>query len=275
MQDLRFGIPIAGKGRSARLQTLHAGVVLAIAVAIQQPALDNRAAATFVRELQRHIARDDRPAVSALVQYPLTVFAGGIRIPIGDAAALLQNYDLVFSPALKALIAQAALPAGGRSASGASVIVTDNLVTIGVDAVHIRPVGGGLKITRISVPLASSSTATVPDVRRAVAHNPRRLALSVGQIQRAGALGEGERDAYLLSAMKNQLLEVRINRVSGRDIVARITSIKSGAPIDSRAQAGVRTWIGRIPEDGDYRIEVVRLAAGAARLSYIIVISMR
>jgi hypothetical protein len=58
----------------------------------------------FLRDLQRAVARDDRAAVSALVQYPLTVFAGGIRIPIVDAEALRQNYDVVFSPALKTLI---------------------------------------------------------------------------------------------------------------------------------------------------------------------------
>ena len=90
------------------------------------------------------------------------------------------------------------------------------------------------------------------------------------------SLARGERDAYLLSATKNQLLEVRINGVSGRDVVARITGIKSSAPIDARARDGVRTWIGRIPEDGDYRIDVVRLANdGASELSYLMVVSLR
>jgi hypothetical protein len=81
---------------------------------------------------------------------------------------------------------------------------------------------------------------------------------------------------YLLSAMKNQLLEVRINGVSGRDIVARISSVSNRQPLDSRAHDGVRTWIGRLPQDGDYRIDVVRLAtAGDSLLPYVMVVSVQ
>ena len=245
-------------------------------MAVQKPLVDDRLAAMFLRELQRDVARDDRAAVSALIQYPLIVFAGGVRIPITDAAALVQNYDVVFSPALKTLISRAATPARGRSVPSATVIVTADVITIGVDAVRIEPVGGELKITRITVPLAGSSVGSAAGVSRGGGRDPQRLVLSVGQIQRAGALARGERDAYLLSATKNQLLDVRINGVSGRDIVARIISMTNGAPIDSRARDGVRIWTGRIPEDGDYRIDVVRLAPdGASRLPYVIVVNMR
>ena len=249
---------------------------IAVTVAVQTAAVDDRTAAMFLRELQRGVARDDRAAVSALIQYPLIVSAGGVRIPMIDAAALTQSYDVVFTPALKTLIAQAAMPARGRSAPPAPVVVTPGLITIGSDAVRIEPVGGGLKITRITVPLAASSAGSDADVSRGTAREPQRLVLDVGQITRAGALAPGTRDAYLLSAKKNRLLEVRINGVSERDIVARIVSVKNRAPIDSRAQDGVRTWIGRLPEDGDYRIDVVRLAPGGApRLPYVIVFSMR
>jgi hypothetical protein len=249
---------------------------IAVTVAVQAPTVDDRSAAIFLRALQREVARDDRAAVSALIRYPLIVFAGGVRIPITDAAALLQNYDVVFSPALKTLISQAAMPAGGRSVAAGSVAVTGGIITIGLDAVRIEPVGGGLKITRIAVPLAAPPAGTDAGARPGTGREPQRLVLDVGQLRRAGALASGERDAYLLSAKKNRLLEVRINGVSGRDIVARIVSMKSRAPVDSRAHDGVRTWVGRLPEDGDYRIDVVRLAAGGApRLPYVVVFSMR
>jgi hypothetical protein len=42
--------------------------------------IDGRSVSAFLRELQRDIARDDRPAVSQRVHYPLTVFAGRVRI---------------------------------------------------------------------------------------------------------------------------------------------------------------------------------------------------
>ena len=256
----------------------HAGLLAALAVtaAGQGAILDPRSVATFVRELQQAVARDDRGVVSALVRYPLTVFAGGVRIPISDAASLRQNYDVVFSPALKALIAQAAVSGRASSGSIASVNIAADFATIGNEAVRIERAGEGLKITRITLPLAAPAPKGEARGGRQGGRQQERLSVDVGRIQRAGALGPGERDVYLLTALKNRLLEVRITGVSGRDIVARISSVKSRAPLDARAQDGVRTWIGRIPEDGDYRLEVVRLAAGGApRLDYLMTVSVR
>jgi hypothetical protein len=127
----------------------------------------------------------------------------------------------------------------------------------------------------MTVPLGAASPPPPAAAPRRGARQPQRLFLDVGRIQRAGTLAGGERDTYVLSARKNQLLELRVTGVSGRDIVVRIASARSGAPIDERARDGVRTWIGRLPEDGDYRIEVVRLAPGAIELPYVFVISMR
>jgi hypothetical protein len=261
-----------------KIQHQHVGFFAAVAVtmAVQATVPDERLAAVFVHELQRALARDDRAAVSALIQYPLTVFAGGLRIPVSNAAALLQSYDVIFTPALKAMIARAAIPARGRPAPDTAIVVSADLVSIAGDAVRIAPVGIGLKITRITVPLAPSATESGAAAKRGGRQEPQRLALGIGRIQRAGALARGERHAYLLSAMKNRLLEVRINGVSGRDIVARISRVTSREPLDSRAHDGVRTWIGRVPEDGDYRIDVVRLAtAGDSPLPYVMSVSMR
>jgi hypothetical protein len=256
-------------------------VAVTLAIGSQTTTLDEPTARQFVRDLQREVARDDRAAVSARIRYPLTVFAGGVRIPIADAAALQQTYELIFSPALKALIADAALPPRGRSSSRNELLVSADAATIGVDSVRIEPVGGALKITRISAPTAATTSAA-PPVEHAARANPKpggraqRLALSVGQVQRAGALAPGATDLYVVSAIKNQLLDVRITGVSGRDIVARIVSAKSRNPIDARARDGVRTWIGRVPENDDYRIEVVRLATGGApRLDYILTVNIR
>ena len=233
-----------------------AGLVVAAGVTAPQSVADERAAAAFLREVQRDVARDDRRALSALVQYPLTVFAGAVKIPIRDADALLQNYDGVFTPAMKTAIAHATS-------------------AIDLNVLRIEPVGGVLKITRMTVPLGAASPGPPASAGRPAAREPQRLFLDVGRIQRAGTLARGERDTYVLSARKNQLLELRVTGVSGRDIVVRIASARSGAPVDVRARDGVRTWIGRLPDDGDYRIDVVRLAAGATELPYVFVISMR
>jgi hypothetical protein len=157
------------------------------------------------------------------------------------------------------------------------VTIAGDKVVVGDDLMWIQQVGGAFKITRVSPPSAAPSAAApgTPS-SSAASRGPRRLALQVGQVQLSGALAQGARDAYVVSASKNQLLEVRINGVSGRDIVARIVNAKSRAPLDARAGDGVRTWSGRVPDEADYRIDVVRLATGGVpRLPYVIVISMR
>lgn len=247
------------------------------AAAIQTP-LDDRSVADFLDELQRAVGRDDRAAVSALIQYPITVWAAGVRIPIHDSAGLAQSYDAVFSPALKLVIARAVVPRRGRSSARASVEILADGITIGGDAVRIEPVGGRLRITGIRVPLAAPSTDTSASGARGGGSSPvpRRISLGFGRIEHSGILRRGQTEGYLLWAKRNQVLDVRIDGVKGRDIVIRIASLKTGAAIDTKAQGGVRTWVGRIPEDGDYRIDVVRLAAGGdARLPYVLVLSLR
>jgi hypothetical protein len=242
-----------------------------------QEALDERAVAPFLRQLQRAVARDDRQAVAAQVQYPLMVTAGAVRIPIADAAALVAAYDVVFSPALRAMLAQASLQAGERTPPACPVEIAGDTVTIGDDLIRIQRVDGRLKVTRMklpSVPLAGPSPA--PSRPTGAGRGPRRLNLQVGEARLSGALAPRGRDVYLLSATRNQLLEVRIDRVSGRSIVARIVNAKSREPIDARARDGARSWTGRVPADGDYRIDVVRAgSSGEPYLPYVIVVAMR
>jgi hypothetical protein len=249
-----------------------AGEVFAILLAtlLAQPAtLDAAAAKLFLRDLQREVARDDRPAVAARIRYPTTVFAGGVRIPIVDAATLIQSYEVVFSPALKDVIAQGA------------IVVSAQVAQIGGEALRLEPVGAALKITRITVPVGNAS----PTSRTVAPRSPgtsgtsgstQRLGLAVGRMQRTGTLATiGARNSYVFTATKNQLIEIRINGVSGRDVVAHVIRSRTSTPVDSRARRGVRTWIGRLPAEGEYRIEVVRLAPGATAMPYVMVVSLQ
>jgi hypothetical protein len=70
-------------------------------------------------------------------------------------------------------------------AADASVVVTADLVTVGIDAVRIEPVGSGLRITRITVPLAASSPESGAVAKRGGSHEPQRLTIGVGRSQRA------------------------------------------------------------------------------------------
>jgi hypothetical protein len=237
--------------------------------------VDERSAAAFVRALREAVARNDRAAVAAMIRYPLTVFAGGVRIPVSDASDLVHSYEAVFSPALKLVIAEATRPGRGREAGAGTIVVETDRVVIAGDALEIQPVGGRLLITGIHAPLAASSSRTGgghgPGARQ-----PRRISIGFGRIEHPGTLGPGERDAYLLSARKNQMLDLRVTGVSGRDVVLEIVNARTRAPIDSKARGGVRTWVGRVPEDADYRIGVVRLASrGPANLPYTLLVSLR
>jgi hypothetical protein len=79
-----------------------------------------------------------------------------------------------------------------------------------------------------------------------------------------------------VKASRNALLEVRVDRVQGRDIVARVFDAITKAPIDARGGEGTRVWSGRLPASGDYVIDVVRAAARRdAVLTYWLTVSLR
>jgi hypothetical protein len=238
-------------------------MVTAIALVLAgQAALDRQEVAGFVDTLRAAIAKGDRAAVAARVRYPITVFASGIRIPVRDAATLVQSYDVVFAPALKAAIAQATPVIGSEAA------------TVG-SAIEIRRVAGELKITRIEVPMAAAASAPAAASKGSAPREPDRLGITVGRAQRAGALSARGRDPYVIFAEKNRVLDVRVDGVRGQDIVLQIVNATSGAPIDSRIGSGVRTWAGRAPAEGDYRIEVLRRAPGSDRMPYTLTVELR
>ncbi len=253
-------------------------LAVSLLAVVSQAQVDERSAAAFVRTLQQAVARNDRAAVAAMIRYPLTVFAGGVRIPITDASDLVHSYDAVFSPALKLVIADATMRGRGGAAAAPPIDVDADRVTIAGDAVQVEAIRGRLLITAIHAPLAASSNRITSGTATGATRGrePRRIAIGFGRIEHLGSLGPGQRDGYLLSAHRNQVLDVRITGVSGRDVVIELTNTKTRTPIDAKARGGVRTWVGRIPEDADYRIDVVRLAArGSAQLLYTLVVSLR
>jgi len=244
--------------------------------------VDTRLAESFLRDLQRALAHDDRQAVAAMIHYPITVFVGGFRVPIADASALVERYDLIFTPALKSVVDQSG---AGRASAAYPLASTGDSVTIGDTLIVAQSVAGSLKITRITVPLSAPALPTAPRAPtarsaapRTTARDPRRVVFRGGQAftQVDGVLAPGETSSYIVWAPKGELLEVRVDGVRGREIVARLVDDRNRAPIDARAGEGFRTWAGRVPASGDYRIEVVRLTKDGQRaLRYVIVVRRR
>jgi hypothetical protein len=211
----------------------------------------------LLTELQRAIRRDDRQAVAALIQYPITIATAGIRIPIRDAPSMVKSFDAVFTPELKAAIRD-------------GTAIRDGLV-------QVTPVEGTVKITGISPAYGLARGNATPTSSRAPPRGPRRVTFGTVEIaQLSGSLAPGGSDAFVVSVEKGGLLEARIDRVPGRDVVLKVVDAKSGRPLDANAAAGARRWIGRVPESADYRIDVTRPAQhGGELLPYVLVVRRR
>ena len=222
------------------------GLVLGSTIAAA--AQDNRGVAAFMTALERATARGDRAAVAAMVRYPLTVSAAGVNIPVNDRAAFLRYYDGIFTDDVRRAVA-----------SGEAV--RRGILRISRD-------GSAPKIFAINVPAGG---------RRVARHDTERGIFRAGSDSRqlAGALARGQRASYVVFAKRGQQLDVRIDGVRGRDVIARVVEASTGAPVDTRARDGVRAWAGRVSATGDYRIDVERVAPGGAVLAYTLIVSVR
>lgn len=196
------------------------------------------------------------------------MFVGSLRVPIENAAALVERYDLVFTTELKAALARE------QRAS------TDDGFVVG--GITVRSTASGLKIAKIVVPPASTTTTTTgPPAasRRQVTEprRPRRIIVPSGgsPAELAGALARGATVSYVVWATTNQLLQVRIDGVRGRDVVAHVRDAKTGAPLDDRARDGVRSWSGRVPATGDYRIDVMSSPVAPDSIGFRLIVTVR
>jgi hypothetical protein len=223
----------------------------------------------FLAALQRATAANDRRAVAAMARYPLEVTAGGLQIPVPDAATFVALYDTLMTPAMKAIIAAARVPAAGQRQNAAAA-TPDGGLTLG-EAMTIRPVGQGFRIVRLEVPLRAPASSS-PGERVA-----RQLTFRVGTPTLVnGTLQTGGVDRYDFHAQRGAFVEARLTGVPGRTVLLRLTNRDTGAPLDARADAGTRVWTGRVSESASYRIEVVRQPdTGAEPLIYTLSVGVR
>lgn len=231
--------------------------------AAQQPASaagqSDQAAAAFVAELKRATAAGDRQALAALMRFPLITRIGGLRVPVDSAGAFRERFDAIFTAEVRSSIA---------SADPARITVASDRLTIGGNTIVARRIAGKWAVVEIVVPAPGSSRTPAA---------PRRISVRSGPnpTQMSGSLGAGATDSYLVRVVKGQLLEVRIEGVRGREVLAHVANASSGAPVDARAKSGARVWSGRVPADGDYRIDVVRTKSGGDVLTYTLSVRLR
>jgi hypothetical protein len=196
-----------------------------------------------------------------MVEYPLTVFAGGWNIPVKDRAAFLKSYDAFFTDDVKEAIAGASTRL--RIEPNVSFLPFGNVL-------RIKPIAGSFRIVAIVMPPPGTRV-------RAARRETTRVSFPARQdwTAFAGSLAAGEHESYVVRARRNELLEVRIDGFAGRAIVAHVLD-PAGVALDARARDGTRVWAGRVPTDGDYRIDVVRTTRdGEPALVYRLTVTLR
>lgn len=232
---------------------IQLGVTLLFFQAVASAQGSGRAAA-FVTSLAQAMSRRDRAAVAELIRYPVAANVSGVSVPITDPAALTRLYDSIFTAELRCMVDASAGTAG-------DVRVERGAVTFAQGRIRAEDVSGALKITSISVPPVTTVAARPS--------KPQRVALRTmgARTQFSGRLyGDGV-DGYIVSLKKGNVVEARIEQFPGRSAALRIVEQKTGKSLDKpalKASDGSlpapRFWTDTIREDGEYRIEVVRLA---------------
>jgi hypothetical protein len=259
-----------------RMRIIPTGLALLLWAMTTAPALAQAPAgadvATFVNELHRACGRGDKAAMAGLVQYPLSVSTSGMRIPIANRDALLKSYEAVFTPSVCEAIAAA--QSGLKGGEAAALKATANGISIGGSVVEASRVNGGLKVVRISAgaaPAAGGAGGTAYKLR-----TNERLMPRPGQVMPVrGALGQGQRESFIVYAAQGQLLSVRLTEVQPDEVIATIVEADSGEPVDARAGAGVRAWNGRVKKSADYRIQVARTGGTSQTLGYTVSVQVK
>jgi len=222
----------------------------------------DRSADQFLAALQAASDRDDRAAIAAMVQYPIRTFISGWIIPIVDRQTFITSFDAFFTEEIKDLIAEAA--------ARPRVLKPNDVIVLGNGALRAMRINGRFRIIGIVPPPPSRR---VRGARRGTTVVGFRTGESSAGFN--GTLARGEHERYLVHLSRNELLEVRVDRVRGRDIVAHVLEAATGAPVDARGRDGTRVWSGRAPGNGDYLIDVVRAAGGDEVLTYNLTVTVR
>jgi hypothetical protein len=230
----------------------HAAIKLCLCVCllnttvpvVAQPGGANDAE-TFRRRLLDAFARNDRRAVAGMVRYRLDVDAGGLIVPVVNAPTLLKMWDAVFPPEVRCMIERQPMTvdAGGASFGGGRMRVDR-----GAD---------GLKIARLTLP---------PGYGTGLAGKPRPVLFKWGKglATYRGRLSADNVDVYLVQARAGDLLNAQLQSISVAAATVRVVQTTGNRELAAAGPAGSearRLWAGRVPENGEYRVEVVRRGA--------------
>lgn len=227
------------------VRTLAFFLAITLSLSAQTPGIQS-----FLSELQRASAAGDAAAIAAMVEYPIAISIGGLRVPFGNAAEFVERYDDIFNEPLRRSIARA-------SVSNGTLTGTTDIV--------IADVRGRMRITAITVPQQTDGTVAVEALSRggtvtAERQEPRRVVIRVGPrpTQIPGLLGADAIDSLIVYLPKGRVAGVRLERIPVGAAVLRVVHARSGTPLATRASTDGRYTSGAPVESADYRIDVRR-----------------
>jgi hypothetical protein len=186
----------------------------------------------FAARLQDAVRAQDRGTVADLLRYPARVSVRLKPFPIyvADRPALLQMYDMVFTPQLRCAIATSREPAAGTPAPEYGLLVARGVVSLAGGRIIAEQSARGMLITRLS---SFGDTSTRGGT-------PRQVTFTGSQrtIQLAGRVAESGADAYVVTAQPRDRVDAKIDGFPASTLALRVTPA----------------------EGGDYRIQVERRA---------------
>jgi hypothetical protein len=209
-----------------------AAVLIAVTVAGADAQSALRQERAFAARVQDAVRAQDRAAVADLVRYPTRVSVRLRPFPIyvADRAALLQMYDMVFTPQLRCAIVASREPSAGEPAPKDGLLLARGVVSLAGGRIIAERSGRGMTITRLS---SFGDTGTRMGMPRQVSFDTQRRPL-----QLAGRVPESGADAYAVAAKPSDRVEAKIDGFPDRTLALQVNRVGS-----------------------DYRVEVVRRAA--------------
>jgi hypothetical protein len=206
----------------------------------------------FATELQRAFRNGDRQTVASLVRYPARVSVRQRPFPIyvKDRGALGQMFDMVFTPHMRCAIVASREPVAGEARPQHTLLLASGVVSLASGRVIAERRGGKYQITRLT---SFGDTSTRLEPRPVTFSGGRRTIELGGRVAELGA------DAYTVVAGKGDRLRAAITGFPAGSLWVRVSRRGSDTILQSDSK-GDSLWEARLPDAGEYLVEVVRRA---------------
>jgi len=204
-----------------------------------------------------------------LVRYPARVSVQQKPHPIyiKDRDALEQMYDMVFTPHLRCAVVDSREPVAGEPRPRQSLLLARGVVSLAGGRVIAEGAQGKYQITRLT---SFGDTSTRLGA-------PRTVTFPAGQrtAERGGRVAELGADGYIVVASAGDRLRAAISGFPAGSLWLRVSRRGSDKPLENSGK-GDSVWEARLPEAGEYLVEVVRRApyCDPPVISHVLTLSM-